>query len=158
MVPTSSTLFSKLSLPLAYSSSPIVNEDPYRLLSRHLENLTKEEQKIYFDLSHHADLTTSSGPEDYAMQKLLSIFQTNAIATTSDKSGIFPQTARLNHACVSSFNCVYTWRDHEAVQGKHPCINPVLLQITTIVTHALKPIKAGEVSSFLTDGLVSLTC
>jgi len=105
-----------------------VNEDPIALLKRHLQPLTTEQQDSYFELSHHAKPSKSPNAEEYYKQRMLSIFQTNAITTTAGNVGIFPRTARLNHACVSSFNCVYSWREHEGV----------------LVTHALKPIKDGE--------------
>lgn len=51
----------------------------------------------------------------------LAIFSTNAIATT-DGAGIFPKTARLNHACSAGLNAVYDWRDDEGVLGMWDCL------------------------------------
>jgi len=105
-----------------------ISEDPIKLLNRHLNSLTQDQRNEYFDLSHHAHAGQNSNENDYLNQKTLSIFQTNAISTAGGEVGLFPKTARLNHGCVSSFNCVYTWREHEGV----------------LVTHALKPIRVGE--------------
>jgi len=58
--------------------------------------------------------------------------QTNSITTSAGHVGIFPRTARLNHACLSSFNSIYSWREEEGV----------------LVTHALRHIKEGEELTF----------
>ncbi|KAG8892411.1 hypothetical protein FRC01_014183 [Tulasnella sp. 417] len=53
--------------------------------------------------------------------------QTNAFAA-GESMAIFPEAARLNHACAGAFNAVYDWRENEG----------------TLHVHALHNIRAGE--------------
>ncbi|KIO20280.1 hypothetical protein M407DRAFT_245866 [Tulasnella calospora MUT 4182] len=53
--------------------------------------------------------------------------QTNAFAA-GESMAIFPEAARLNHACAGAFNAVYNWRE----------------EVQVLYVHALHNIRAGE--------------
>lgn len=129
-VPASSTSpFSLLPITNVYMRIT-VTENPIVLLNKHLKTLTPFQVQIYYALSHHA-IPPKPNPgqkaendegaiADYLNQRTLSIFQTNAISTDTDV-GLFPRTARLNHACLGAFNAGYSWRGGEGVLGPLIC-------------------------------------
>lgn len=87
-----------------------VSGSPADLINSRLESLPPEQQLTFLELSY-AD-------PDVAKEDIpLSIFQTNGISAGKSGIGIFPKTARLNHACSSGFNSVYTWREKNKVLG-----------------------------------------
>lgn len=97
--PTSSLLvpnLTQLSLP--------ADENPTEYIYEQIANLTATQRERFMSLSHLPDL-----PEE---QIPFSIMQTNAFAA-GESMAIFPEAARLNHACAGAFNAVYNWRDQE---------------------------------------------
>lgn len=108
-----------------------VRGSPGSIILSALASLSLRQRDAFYNLSYvnlpeHVVPNTPSYHEEMA----LAIFQTNSISAADDGVGIFPSTARLNHGCSGAFNAVYNWRPSEA----------------TLVVHALKDIKEGEVS------------
>ncbi|KAF8574326.1 hypothetical protein K439DRAFT_1654504 [Ramaria rubella] len=100
-----------------------ISGDPVALIDSQLKGLHPDQQAAFLELSY-----ADSGV-DIPNEKIpLSIFQTNGISAGESGVGIFPRTARLNHACSAGFNSVYTWREKEK----------------KLVVHALKEVKEGE--------------
>ncbi|KAF8496101.1 hypothetical protein JB92DRAFT_2991416 [Gautieria morchelliformis] len=100
-----------------------ISGSPTQLINSHLGSLSEEQQTAFLELSY-VDMGSDIPEENIP----LSIFQTNGISAGESGVGIFPKTARLNHACSAGFNSVYTWREKEKL----------------LVVHALKEIQAGE--------------
>ena len=67
----------------------------------------------------------------YPEEVALAIFKSNSVAA-GQNVGIFPRMARLNHACSSAFNVVYSWREKEEA----------------LFIFALRDISKGDVSKF----------
>jgi hypothetical protein len=88
---------------------------PIPFLKDKLSNISATQREAYMALSHHA--TNKESVDQFTDDKIFSIFQTNAISTNPGEVGIFPLTARMNHACVSAFNTVFNWREEEGVLG-----------------------------------------
>jgi len=99
---------------------PTTTESPSALISTLVSSLPAFSREAFFALAHDTSLSSSAIP--------LSIFQTNAINAGEDGIGIFPRTARLNHACSSAFNMVYSWRPRERV----------------LVVHAIRAVEKGQ--------------
>ncbi|EKM51476.1 uncharacterized protein PHACADRAFT_102067, partial [Phanerochaete carnosa HHB-10118-sp] len=95
-----------------------------------LASLSPRQHDAFYNLSYvnFPDHVVPNMPS-YHEEMALAIFQTNGISAADDGVGLFPSTARLNHGCSGAFNAVYNWRPSEA----------------TLVVHALKNIKEGEV-------------
>ncbi|KAF8517412.1 hypothetical protein BU17DRAFT_76441 [Hysterangium stoloniferum] len=89
-----------------------VTGDPVQLMDSKLKELTEEQQESFFNLTY-----VNAGPNMAVENIPLAIFQTNGIAAGPSQVGIFPKTARLNHACSSGFNTVYSWREKEGILG-----------------------------------------
>ncbi|KAG9018237.1 hypothetical protein FRB90_011806 [Tulasnella sp. 427] len=79
-------------------------ENPSKYVLDQIANLTTPQLAKFMSLSHLPDL-----PEEHIP---FSIMQTNAFAA-GESMAIFPEAARLNHACAGAFNVVYSWREQE---------------------------------------------
>ncbi|KIK59257.1 hypothetical protein GYMLUDRAFT_44626 [Collybiopsis luxurians FD-317 M1] len=110
-----------------------VTTSPTDLISQQLSLLSTEDQHRFFNLSY-VDIHLAVHPHldeddpENILEKALAIFQTNSVTAGDGKAGIFPRMARLNHACSSAFNVVYSWREREGV----------------LVVYALKDVKKGK--------------
>lgn len=94
-------------------------ENPTEYVLNQIANLTESQLAKFMSLSYLPNLPEKHIP--------FSIMQTNAFAA-GDSMAIFPEAARLNHACAGAFNTVYNWREEEE----------------TLYVHALRNIRAGE--------------
>lgn len=107
----------------------MVTHSPGATLLASLAALNLKQREAYYNLSHmNLPMEVLPGSEAYNDLLALYIFQTNAVSA-GDSAGLFPRMARLNHACSSAFNSIYTWRENERA----------------LVVYALKPIKQGQV-------------
>ena len=96
-----------------------------------ISSLSPSSRTSFYNLSYvHMPMHLTPTSPQHAEHLALAIFQTNAVATGPETTGLFPTMARLNHGCARAFNVVYSWREAEGV----------------LVVHALKDIKEGEVS------------
>lgn len=111
----------KSALPIVFrsfkSNQLTVSGNPVELINSHLKSLSDEQKDAFLELSY-VDSGSNIPQEDVP----LSIFQTNAISAGTSGVGIFPKTARLNHACSAGFNSVYTWREKQKLLGLARCI------------------------------------
>lgn len=95
--------------------------DPRTLIRETVLSLPQSGQDAFFALSYaKPNISTPDIPFE--------IFQTNAISAGSTGTGLFPQTARLNHGCSKAFSAVYHWREAEGV----------------LVVHAIRDIVKGQ--------------
>ncbi|KDQ62205.1 hypothetical protein JAAARDRAFT_170436 [Jaapia argillacea MUCL 33604] len=102
-----------------------ISTNPAILIHEAISSLPLQSRDAFYNLSY---VNLPPSPSTSASSIALAIFQTNAVAAGSNQVGLFPRMARLNHACSSAFNSVYSWREREGV----------------LVVVALRDIKAGE--------------
>ncbi|KAG9047191.1 hypothetical protein FS837_002834 [Tulasnella sp. UAMH 9824] len=79
-------------------------QNPSEYILDQIANLTTAQRAKFMSLSHLPNI-----PENHIP---FSIMQTNAFAA-GESMAIFPEAARLNHACAGAFNVVYNWREDE---------------------------------------------
>ncbi|KAI0345732.1 hypothetical protein BDW22DRAFT_908849 [Trametopsis cervina] len=117
--------------PLFILPSQITHTSPGAYILHLLAALTPDQQASFYDLSYvNMPQNVVLGTPEYNDELALAIVQTNAVAAAGG-TGIFPRMARLNHACSSAFNSVYSYREDE----------------NAIMVYALKAIKRGEASA-----------
>lgn len=90
----------------------LASGSPIELIDTQVKSLSDEDRAAFLELSY-VDSESDIPRENI----LLSIFQTNGISAGESEVGIFPKTARLNHACSAGFNSVYTWREKDKILG-----------------------------------------
>lgn len=79
-------------------------KNPTEYILEQIANLTTAQRIKFMSLSHLPNIPEKHIP--------FSIMQTNAFAA-GESMAIFPEAARLNHACAGAFNVVYNWRENE---------------------------------------------
>ena len=105
----------------------IVKSSPADFIFEQVKKLGRKEREAFLSLSY-VNFPSNLDRRVYPEEVALAIFKSNSVAA-GGTVGIFPRMARLNHACSSAFNAVYSWREEEE----------------TLFIYALRNISKGDV-------------